>query len=294
VSYEDLGALAAALAKAQVAFGPITRSRTVTVSLKTGGSYKFSYAPLDTILGAVRKPLADNGLALTQLINDNELVTLLIHESGGRLSSRTPLGPRGTVQDFGSAITYLRRYAVQSMLGIAAEEDDDGNRAAGNVAQDVEAGSRPAPEKATTNAAGETLELVGTVKVAGTIAKGGGSRTQLDWRETPKGHAIGFRIKRQGKDDVPQVIVNDHIGEALFAAYPDPATLDGIHVDVRGRLYQVKAPRRQAYYRLVVGESEGDHIETPDVRIPATIEAESVPLFDPAESARLDAAEVEA
>ena len=124
-----IGPLAAALAKAQAAFPPVTRSKTVTVTTKTGASYKFSYAPLEAILDAVRKPLGDNGLALAQMLDDGALVTMLLHESGASIEGRIAIPGTNDVQALGSAITYLRRYAIQAMLGIAAEEDDDGNSA---------------------------------------------------------------------------------------------------------------------------------------------------------------------
>lgn len=132
--YAEMGPLAAALAKAQAAYPPIPRDKEVTVQMKSGGSYKFKYAPLDTILAAVRAPLSDNGLAIAQLLDGPDLVTLLLHESGASLSARVKLPGGGDVQALGSAITYLRRYALQALLGIAAEEDDDGNAASGNRA----------------------------------------------------------------------------------------------------------------------------------------------------------------
>jgi hypothetical protein len=128
----NLGPLAAALAKASTEFTTVTRDKTVTVQTKTGGSYSFKYAPLDTILAAVRGPLSKNGLALVQLLDEGALVTTLIHESGASISGRIGLPNTADVQALGSAITYLRRYAIQAVLGIAAEEDDDGNHAAGN------------------------------------------------------------------------------------------------------------------------------------------------------------------
>ena len=135
------GNLAAALAKAQAAFPSISRDRTVTVRMKTGGSYTFAYAPLDTVLAAVRGPLAANGLAVSQLLDGGDLVTLLLHESGESLSGRWTLPPHQDIQGLGSAVTYLRRYALQALLGIASEEDDDGNASAGHHAtprQDVD------------------------------------------------------------------------------------------------------------------------------------------------------------
>ena len=130
----DTGALYGALAKAQGAFPAIPRDREVKVQMKSGGSYTFRYAPLDTILEKVRGPLAANGLALSQLLDGADLVTMLLHESGASLSGRIPIPGSDNVQGYGSTITYLRRYAIQAILGIASEEDDDGNASAGNRA----------------------------------------------------------------------------------------------------------------------------------------------------------------
>lgn len=127
--------LYAALARAQGAFPPIPRDRTVRVAMKTGGSYTFAYAPLDTILDKVRPALAENGLALTQIFHGDNLVTSLLHEGGGTIESTLALPRQGSSwQEYGSAITYARRYTLVALLGIASEEDDDGNAASGNTA----------------------------------------------------------------------------------------------------------------------------------------------------------------
>ncbi len=73
-------------------------------------------------------------MAIVQLLDDDTLVTSLLHSSGAILSGRTPIPAAEGVQAYGSAITYLRRYSIQALLGIAAEEDDDGNAASGNRA----------------------------------------------------------------------------------------------------------------------------------------------------------------
>jgi len=149
--------IAAALAKAQGAFPPIPRDRTVTVKMASGGSYQFAYAPLDTILHAVRPALAANGLALTQLLGDGKLVTRLLHAGGGSLDSVLPLSSMADPQKFGSLLTYLRRYAITALLGVAAEEDDDGNHAVGNHAEPakklVAAATAPAKKPAAHQAA---------------------------------------------------------------------------------------------------------------------------------------------
>ncbi len=134
--------LHAALSAAQGEFPPIEKSKTVKVTTKTGGSYTFAYAPLDSILGAVRPVLAKHGLAVTQLLTAREdgqpaLETRILHSSGEQLGGVFPLPAAVammTAQEIGSLLTYLRRYALVALLGIATEEDDDGNHATGNTA----------------------------------------------------------------------------------------------------------------------------------------------------------------
>jgi len=114
--------LNAALAKAQAAFPKIKREKSVNT-----GSYSYSYASLDAILEATRKPLSDNGLALVQLLDGGGIRTELRHSAGGVVGGTFPLPTiPERPQDLGSMLTYLRRYAVVAILGIAPEEDDDG------------------------------------------------------------------------------------------------------------------------------------------------------------------------
>ena len=123
---EQLGELAAALAKAQAAFPTIVKDRTVKVPTKSGANYSFKYADLADILKAVRQPLADNGLSIAQIIVGRELITMLMHSSNQRLVSRVVLpyiehDPR----TFGSDLTYRRRYCLSAILGIASDDDAD-------------------------------------------------------------------------------------------------------------------------------------------------------------------------
>lgn len=93
--------------------------------------FKSKYATLENIIETIRKPLEDSGLSFSQFPSgDNELVTILMHISGEFLQSTAKMTPKDqTPQSQGSAITYLRRYALSAILGIATEEDDDGNQA---------------------------------------------------------------------------------------------------------------------------------------------------------------------
>ena len=136
---EHFAAVAAALGKAQGAFPTIPRDRLVTVRMKSGGSYTFRYAPLETILAAVRAPLAENELALVQSIVSESVDgvgmvesvrTMLIHSSGEWLACDVPVFA-GTgdnrSQAYMSGVTYSRRYGVTLLLCVSADEDDDGN-----------------------------------------------------------------------------------------------------------------------------------------------------------------------
>lgn len=133
---ESIAKLVAALAKAQSEFPAIPRDKTVQVRTKTGGTYTFAYAPLDTIMDKIRPALKSNGLAFMQSLNGESLSTTLLHTSGEWLAS-DPMPVRvadSGPQAFGSAITYARRYALTAILGLVTEDDDDGNAAEGNTA----------------------------------------------------------------------------------------------------------------------------------------------------------------
>lgn len=126
--------LAVALAKAQAGFTVIERTREVTVKPKESPSYTFRYAPLDVVLAATLPALNANGLSLVSLpiMGGDRLRTLLLHESGEFIAVEVLMPEFQGPQKFGSALTYMRRYSIISLLGVASEEDDDGNAAEGN------------------------------------------------------------------------------------------------------------------------------------------------------------------
>jgi hypothetical protein len=149
--------LHAALAAAQGEFEPIKRDKSVTVTMKSGGKYSFSYAPLESILHAVTPALSRHGLSLTQattaLESGKEFVeTTLRHASGETLKNMIPIFVRDDgPQAYGSALTYARRYGVTLLLCISADDDDDGNAAEGNSAE-VTRQSQPAPRSSNSKA----------------------------------------------------------------------------------------------------------------------------------------------
>jgi hypothetical protein len=115
------------LIPALIKFQTVVKSPAKT---KTNPHLKNKYADLSDIVDVVRGPLAENGLAISQLVCDNAVTTMLLHESGQYLSATTTLTlERPTMQGLGSAITYARRYALSAILGIVADDDDDGHAA---------------------------------------------------------------------------------------------------------------------------------------------------------------------
>lgn len=129
---ESVANLAAALSIAQGQIKTAPRDQTADT-----GKFKYSYATLDSIWDACRKPLSDNGLSVIQLpyTTDNGfcLETILAHSSGEWMSSTISLpieaGRMSALQAMGSAITYARRYALGAMVGVTVGEDDDGQSA---------------------------------------------------------------------------------------------------------------------------------------------------------------------
>lgn len=119
--------LARALAKAQGAMKPAEKTGFNT-------HRQYNYVELAGIMESARKPLADNGLAIAQVFEEESgetvLVTMLLHESGQFLASRLKLLPTPDYHALGSACTYSRKYALAALLGCVAEgEDDDGEAA---------------------------------------------------------------------------------------------------------------------------------------------------------------------
>lgn len=133
----SIASLTGALAKAQGEFGKVLKDITAKIQTKNGGSYSYQYADLASVLEAIRKPLADHGLAIMQPTSCNgdrvNITTILSHESGEWISSSLvlPVEPNSDRQPFvqavGSTVTYGKRYALCGLLGISSEADDDGN-----------------------------------------------------------------------------------------------------------------------------------------------------------------------
>lgn len=117
------------LAKVKSEIGKISKD-------STNPFFKSKYFDVNSLLEHVEPLLQKNGLVLLQPIKEGYVFTE-IHEveSGLKIESSLKLPELNDPQKLGSAITYYRRYSLQSLLGLQAE-DDDANKASGNTNQD--------------------------------------------------------------------------------------------------------------------------------------------------------------
>src|SRR5205823_12769595 len=135
-SSESVAALAAALAKAQAEL--INPEKSLTATIRTGrpgeGERSFRYAPLSSGLDIVRKTLGQHEIATLQTTAIDQptgmvnLTTTLAHASGEWIASDWPVCPiaeTANPQRMGAALTYARRYALFTLVGIAGEDDLD-------------------------------------------------------------------------------------------------------------------------------------------------------------------------
>jgi hypothetical protein len=127
--------LAGAFAKAQAEFDQIRREKLVTVTMKSGGKYTFTYAPLETILRATVPALAKYGLAITQSVVEDAVETKLLYGQESLTTRVKIINTEGGAQAYGSALTYARRYGITLLLCVCADDDDDANAAEGNTTQ---------------------------------------------------------------------------------------------------------------------------------------------------------------
>jgi len=135
-SSESIAALAAALAKAQAELINPEKTQVATTEIdesRSSGRY-FRYASLSSGLEIVRKTLGQHAIAVIQttaIDNATEtvnLTTLLAHSSGEWIASDWPVcsvADRATPHRMGAALTYARRYALFTLVGIAGEDDID-------------------------------------------------------------------------------------------------------------------------------------------------------------------------
>lgn len=130
---ESIAKLAEALSKAQADMQPARKDAE-------NPYFNSKYADLASVWEAIRKPLSYNGLSVTQMPCEGldgavGINTLLMHSSGEWVSDKLTVKlSKNDPQAIGSCLTYLRRYALSAITGVATEDDD------------AEAATRPASQ----------------------------------------------------------------------------------------------------------------------------------------------------
>jgi hypothetical protein len=145
-SSPSIAALATALAKAQIELTNPEKSLTGMIEPQRGqgGARQFRYAPLSSGLEIVRKTLGQHEIATVQTTAVDQaagivnLTTVLAHSSGEWIASDWPVcavAETARPHRMGAALTYARRYALFTLVGIAGEDDLDAPDLIGPVAQ---------------------------------------------------------------------------------------------------------------------------------------------------------------
>jgi len=200
--FGQVGLLFEALAKAQPEFIEMDRDAEVEFEDRRGGRRKFKYATLAEVLASVRPALNKHGLALLQPFDGDRVVTILALGEN-RIEVEVFLPKWGSAQDLGSALTYIKRYQVKSLLGVNDGEDDDGNAASGT-------GKVPEPSPRATPPAVRPVEA----------PKTGELQPDTKRRIADLGKGIGFTLDELGEFSVkhgcgPLKELNQSKAEAL-------------------------------------------------------------------------------
>lgn len=184
---EQTDQISAALSKAQAMLEG-AQLTGVNPHLKT------SYSNLSDLMAAIRKPLGEHGLSIihTPVCDANGwfLESQLLHESGQWIGCKLPilLGKNGNNQEFGSALTYMKRYAVGCLTGIApagdpADDDAEKTMHAPPVQPDFVKPKRAISEMQAKMVIAKAKKLDGLLE---RVERGWGTVPRLDPSDLPK------------------------------------------------------------------------------------------------------------
>ena len=128
--------------------------------------FKSNYANLEEVIHCIKEPFADNGLSFMQFPITSDgfagVETIILHSSGEWVSNEFMLKcSKNDPQGMGSAITYARRYGLQSACGIPSEDDD------GNAATSAPVAKKAPPKPAPLITASQLTEIAAAAKEAG-------------------------------------------------------------------------------------------------------------------------------
>lgn len=129
------------------------KAKTAKVPTKNGGSYQYKYETLDQVLAAIRPPLIERKIGLTQRqvwsdnTNSYALETVVFDGTEEIVMDVRPLHDYPDAQSTGSWETYMRRYALRSAFGLAGEDDDGAATVGAGQARGASQGRQQAPKR---------------------------------------------------------------------------------------------------------------------------------------------------
>ncbi len=185
-------------------------------------SYHGGFANLPGILSTIGPKLRENGLAVSQLpeeINGQPgLRTTLLHTSGQSLTAVTPLavnaGKNGT-QEWGKAMTYSRRYALQAVLGLCVgiEDNDADMEPEPTRTRTIEPKAKPAPAAAppaikTELTPADKQTCIAMIKAIGLPKADGGLDKKYEMHKILREFREAFEIKADNVSDGIQTVVH--------------------------------------------------------------------------------------
>lgn len=193
---EKQEALAAALCKAQGSFPPVKKNKKMEIR----GRDPYWYASLDEVIKTLQPALTENGLIITQepdMVDGKPvLVTTLLHISGQYRTSWQPIHDSPKHQDYGIEVSYKRRYAYNSVLGIHPEDDVDG-------IQEEKGPSQPPAVQAPKMASGPQIQMIKTRLV------------RLGYSENEIGEFVGKRTSKKGWNQVTTQDIDQLVAEII-------------------------------------------------------------------------------
>jgi len=228
---ESIAQIATALASAQAEMHNPVKDRVARVK-SDKADYTYNYADLSSVLDAVRPPLAKHGIALLQTaevtpptvvegsngpyrMSQLVMTTRLVHSSGEWIETAlsSEVDPDAKIQTLGSAITYLRRYALQAIVGVVAEEDDDGNAAQGTKAATAPRASANGNHAPARRPAGDQQPAHGPAPAAGAAGAAAAKPLTPKQRYEAACEAITERLGSKAGHELIMDVRNKHGGD---------------------------------------------------------------------------------
>jgi ERF superfamily len=211
----EINELAAALVAAQAEFSAVPKN-------SANPFFKSKYAALPDVVAHTAPVLAKHGLAVSQFIEGeylpDGLITYLLHSSGQYLAHTMRLHlPKDDPQGQGSAVTYARRYAYMAVLGLVADEDDDGNRASAPAPRRESAPRAAAKPVDASNAPVEVRDIITAAQAApddeflNSLAQQYATRGSLSEKQLAAGKKRAYAVLKNNTAK-PQEVLSEQFG----------------------------------------------------------------------------------